>query len=193
MSAGAFKPKLTAMQLRIEALPASMETKLVLPDDVQFKQLPTKWQEEIFCEKLAASTTVAILDLAGVGLKDEFCTAFAEHVLKAGTQLREINLSRNEFSGAGITAIAEALAGTAVQKIKLNNQKKSLSADAEVRPPRTQCRLLHVEPHPWICARVQVRMRARACARLFACARARVRVRVCACACVCCLPPNAIR
>eukprot|EP00729_Bicosta_minor_P008751 gene8751-3512_t len=131
VSAGAFKPKLTAMQLRIEALPASMETKLVLPDDVQFKQLPTKWQEEIFCEKLAASTTVAILDLAGVGLKDEFCTAFAEHVLKAGTQLREINLSRNEFSGAGITAIAEALAGTAVQKIKLNNQKKSLSADAE--------------------------------------------------------------
>lgn len=189
MSAGAFKPKLTAMQLRIEALPASMETKLVLPDDVQFKQLPTKWQEEIFCEKLAASTTVVILDLAGVGLKDEFCTAFAEHVLKAGTQLREINLSRNEFSGAGITAIAEALAGTAVQKIKLNNQKKSLSADAEVRPPRTQSRLLHVEQHPWICARVHVRVCLRVRVRVCACAcvRARVCVRVCACACV--LPP----
>jgi hypothetical protein len=52
-------------------------------------------------------------------------------VLVAGTALRDVDVSRNAISGSGLLAIAIALEATEVKKVRLNNQSKSGSSDAE--------------------------------------------------------------
>mmetsp|Transcript_7487 Transcript_7487/g.19256 ORF Transcript_7487/g.19256 Transcript_7487/m.19256 type:complete len:150 (+) Transcript_7487:25-474(+) len=88
------------------------------------------WQARIFCEKLGQSS-VSKLELAGVGIGDDFAAAFAELALSHNSLLREVNLGRNAIGPVGVLAIAAALPGSSLEVLRMNAQKKTAGNEAE--------------------------------------------------------------
>lgn len=110
---------LSPLQTRLLALETSGETTLDLSDDVSFKGLSDSWKTTRFCECVAKSSTLTVLKLSGLSLKDSFATTFATVALAGRAPLQEIDLSRNSISATGVIAMANALGPTNVCKVKV--------------------------------------------------------------------------
>eukprot|EP00041_Stephanoeca_diplocostata_P032935 m.1073557 g.1073557 ORF g.1073557 m.1073557 type:complete len:426 (-) comp24235_c0_seq3:2172-3449(-) len=131
VSMGVFTPTLTAIQKKIQAFPEDKPDTVDFSDNIQFIQMSNEWKGQKFCSALALNPSIVKLGLAGLQLKDNFATIFADIVLSGCPTLEEINLGRNQFTGEGIKAIASGLERSSVKTLKLNDQNGSAGAEAE--------------------------------------------------------------
>ena len=126
-AAGRPGEELNAVQEKILTLPTATMTTLSFKNNPLFEKMNKEWMHETFPQKLGANKTITFLDLSALELSDDFAFAFAEHCLKPDTNLERINLSRNSFSGKGLTAIANKMGATGLHRIKLTTQRKGFA------------------------------------------------------------------
>lgn len=128
---GTFVEQLSDLQKMINTLPNNESiTTLGLNDSNEYRQMKADWQVRVLCEKLAESR-VSVVELAGVGLTDDFAVKFSEVVMTQNEHLREVNFGRNAIGSIGVKSIAAALPTSKLEVLRLNSQKMSAGAEAE--------------------------------------------------------------
>ena len=122
---GSFRPVLNAVQRQIAAVAAGEGPPegLRFADSREFRNLSAAWRGPRLFDALTASrAAVPELDCSGCGLDTAWAVGLAE-ALPTVAGLSVVNLARNSIGGEGVMAIAAALPGTTVTRLRLNDQK----------------------------------------------------------------------
>jgi hypothetical protein len=105
---------------------------------------------------LAKNTTIKVLKLNKVMLKDSFCEALGKS-LETNKTLEIVSMESNAITGVGITALANGLkANTTLKELKLLGQEKSASTESEHVRAAPFFRLIEAHALTRVCAYVCV-------------------------------------